>query len=381
MIQLKAVEKRYDDGFVALKDINLELHSGHINVLIGPSGCGKTTTMKMLNRLINPTSGEIYIKDKEISTMNPVELRRQIGYVIQHIGLFPHMTIAQNVSVVPKLLKWEKGKTKERVDELLEMVGLDPSIYRDRYPSELSGGQQQRIGVIRALAAEPDIILMDEPFSALDPISREQLQNELVDLQKKVKKTIVFVTHDMDEALKIADRIIIMQEGTIVQNDTPEEVLRRPKNDFVRDFIGTNRLHKSDELPPLQELLNEKMVTADMNMGFARAVSVMRRQKVDSLLVVNEEKRLEGYVSIFDVIDNYEEEAMSLADILKRVEHVLTRDQTVEEGLTLMTEHQLSYVPVIGENETLLGVITRGTIVGLMNDMYTRTPEASGVVS
>lgn len=205
VIKLEHVNKRYDDGFQALKDINLEFRQGNLNVLIGPSGCGKTTTMKLINRLIQPSSGTITIGGKNIAEIDPVTLRRSIGYVIQNIGLFPHMTIAANVAVVPKLLKWDSKRTEKRIDELLELVGLDPDTYRSRYPSELSGGQQQRIGVIRALAGEPDIILMDEPFSALDPISREQLQDELVRLQQELKKTIIFVTHDMDEAIP-ADR-------------------------------------------------------------------------------------------------------------------------------------------------------------------------------
>lgn len=242
MIRLEKVNKIYEDGHQALNDINLEFSTGEINVLIGPSGCGKTTTMKMINRLILPSSGKIFIKDEDISKIDPVKLRRRIGYVIQHIGLFPHMTIAENVAVVPKLLKWKKEKIKARVDELLDLVDLAPEIFRNRYPSELSGGQQQRIGVIRALAAEPSIILMDEPFSALDPISREQLQDELVRLQSEIKKTIVFVTHDMDEALKIADRIILMKDGEVVQNDTPDNILQDPANDFVREFIGQKRL-------------------------------------------------------------------------------------------------------------------------------------------
>lgn len=198
MIEFKNIYKSYEGRSNVVKDVNLLCETGEITVLIGPSGCGKTTTMKMVNRLLNPTKGDIFIDKKNISQINPVELRRQIGYVIQHVGLFPHMTIAQNVSVVPQLLKWEKGKIDRRIDELLDMVDLDPEMYRERYPSELSGGQQQRVGVVRAMAAEPSIILMDEPFSALDPISREQLQEELNHLQQEIKKTIVFVTHDMD---------------------------------------------------------------------------------------------------------------------------------------------------------------------------------------
>ncbi|GAK14289.1 L-proline glycine betaine ABC transport system permease protein ProV [Geomicrobium sp. JCM 19039] len=215
MIEFKNVSKTYADGFQALKNINLKIEEGELIALIGPSGCGKTTTMRMINRLIDPSEGEILIDGENIKKKDPVQLRRNSGYVIQQIGLLPHMTIQDNISIVPKLKKWEKQRYLTRVDELLKLVGLDPDTFRKRYPSELSGGQQQRIGVIRGLAADPPVILMDEPFSALDPISREQLQDELIKLQEEIKKTIVFVTHDMDEAIKIANRIVIMRDGRL----------------------------------------------------------------------------------------------------------------------------------------------------------------------
>lgn len=242
MIQFKNVSKAFDDGFQALKRINLRVEQGELLTLIGPSGCGKTTTMKMINRLIDPTDGEIFIEGENILKKNPVQLRRDIGYVIQQIGLLPHMTIEDNISIVPKLKKWPKDKYMKRVDELLDLVGLDPAVFKKRYPNELSGGQQQRIGVIRALAGDPPIILMDEPFSALDPISREQLQDELLRLQQEIQKTIVFVTHDMDEAIKIAKRVALMKDGQIIQLDSPAQILQHPANDFVREFVGTDRL-------------------------------------------------------------------------------------------------------------------------------------------
>lgn len=243
MIEFKNVTKTYSEGSFAIKDLNLEINNGELVTLIGPSGCGKTTTMKMINKLVEPTAGQIIVNGTEISKVNPVELRRSIGYVIQQIALFPHMKIKDNVAIVLKLNKVKKNEYLKRVDELLELAGLDPEIYRDRYPNELSGGQQQRIGVIRALAAEPNIILMDEPFSALDPISRGQLQQELKELQKKIKKTIVFVTHDIDEAFKLADRIVLMKDGEIVQYGTPEELINNPANEFVSQFIGENKFH------------------------------------------------------------------------------------------------------------------------------------------
>lgn len=244
VIRFDNVTKRFPDGTEALKGVSLTLPAHRLTAIIGPSGCGKTTLMKMINKLEKPSEGEIYIDEKPITDLEEVELRRSIGYVIQRIGLFPHMTIADNVSLVPKLRGWAKDKTDQRVRELLALTGLDPEVYLERYPLELSGGQQQRVGVVRALAGDPNIILMDEPFSALDPISREQLQDELQNLQREIQKTIVFVTHDMDEALKIADQIVVMRAGQVEQIGTPDELLAEPANDFVRNFIGTERIER-----------------------------------------------------------------------------------------------------------------------------------------
>ncbi|PAE26673.1 MULTISPECIES: ABC transporter ATP-binding protein [Bacillaceae] len=238
MIQFENVSKQYRDGTKAVDSINLHIKEGEFFVIIGPSGSGKTTVLKMINRLIPLTSGTIFINGKRISDYDIHELRWDIGYVLQQIALFPHMTIGENIAIVPELKNWEQVKIKERIDELLEMVGLEPDIYRSRKPNELSGGQQQRVGVTRALAANPPIILMDEPFSALDPISREKIQDDLISLQKKIKKTIVFVTHDMKEALKLGDRICVMKDGEVVQIGTPEELLAHPENEFVRQFVG-----------------------------------------------------------------------------------------------------------------------------------------------
>lgn len=244
MIRFDHVTKRFPDGTEALKDISLAFPAHQLTAIIGPSGCGKTTLMKMINKLEKPTDGEIYIDDEPITGLEEVKLRRSIGYVIQRIGLMPHMTIADNVSMVPRLLGWPKDKMEARSRELLSLVGLEPDTYLNRYPLELSGGQQQRVGVVRALAGDPNIILMDEPFSALDPISREQLQDELRNLQQEIQKTIVFVTHDMDEALKIADRIIVLRAGQVEQIGTPQELVAEPANEFVRDFIGSERISR-----------------------------------------------------------------------------------------------------------------------------------------
>lgn len=370
MIEFKNVYKSYDGGKEVLKDINLECEKGEITVFIGPSGCGKTTTMKLINRLIDPTKGKIMIDGEDISEINAVELRRKIGYVIQHIGLFPHLTIAENVSVVPQLLKWDKGKTEARVDELLDMVGLEPQTFRNRYPNELSGGQQQRIGVIRAMAAEPSIILMDEPFSALDPISREQLQEELIRLQKEIQKSIVFVTHDMDEALKIADKIVLMKDGEIVQVGAPEEILRRPANDFVRSFIGEKRMKQVMEVPSVADIMVRKPETIFPERGLAVAMNMMGQKQVDSLVVVDDDNHVEGYVSIYDVTREFENEEKSIRDIIQPFTHMIGPHSLLTDAVKVLDESKSSYIPVINDDNVLIGLLTRGSIVGHLRDVY-----------
>jgi osmoprotectant transport system ATP-binding protein len=262
MITFKNVTKSYAHETTAVDSISFEINKGEFFVLIGPSGCGKTTTLKMMNRLIPISDGTILIDGKKISDYEINELRWNIGYVLQQIALFPHMTIEENIAVVPEMKGWSAEKIKTRVTELLQMVGLDPATYRSRKPSELSGGEQQRIGVIRALAADPDIILMDEPFSALDPISREKLQDDIISLQKNIQKTIVFVTHDMQEALKLADRICLMKDGKIVQLGTPEEIMNNPANEFVQDFVGSKKVRADFNLEEFIKRLDEKDVSS-----------------------------------------------------------------------------------------------------------------------
>jgi osmoprotectant transport system ATP-binding protein len=364
LIKFEHVKKVYEEGFQALKDINLEIKEGELVTLIGPSGCGKTTTMKMVNRLIEPTDGKISINGKNIMEQNPVELRRDIGYVIQQIGLLPHMTIAENISIVPKLKNWPEEKYVKRVDELLSMVGLDPSVFKDRYPAELSGGQQQRVGVVRAMAAEPPIILMDEPFSALDPISREQLQDELIRLQQTINKTIIFVTHDMDEALKIADRICIMNKGEIVQLDTPETILRHPKNDFVRDFIGEDRLQQNEIplLPKLNKLI-VKAVSILEGRGLAEALKMMRNKRVDNLLVVDKTDHFKGIVTIWDVQQHYQNESFTLRDIMKTDVPTIRTDSEVEEAFEIVNNSRNGFVTVVDETSKLRGIVNRASLV------------------
>jgi len=245
LIEFERVSKTYSGGVEAVNDLSLKVAEGETLVLLGTSGSGKTTSMKMVNRLIEPTSGRILIDRRDVMKRDPIELRRTIGYAIQHIGLFPHMTVGENIAVVPRLLKWSRERILSRIDELLTMVGLGPHEFRDRYPRQLSGGQRQRVGVARSLAADPPIVLMDEPFGALDPITREQLQDEFLDLQSDIRKTVVFVTHDVFEAVKMADRIALLDAGRLQQLAPPAELVEHPANDFVDQFLGQHRFQLS----------------------------------------------------------------------------------------------------------------------------------------
>ena len=281
-LSIKNLTKIYSGNKKAVDNISLNIEAGEFVAFIGTSGSGKTTALRMINRMIEPTEGSIEMNGKDVRNMNPVELRRSIGYVIQQIGLMPHMTIRENIVLVPKLLKWSKEKKDAKAKELIKLVDL-PEDYLDRYPSELSGGQQQRIGVVRALAAEQDIILMDEPFGALDPITRDTLQDLVKDLQK-VRKTFIFVTHDMDEAIKLADKICIMSKGQIVQYDTPDNVLRYPANDFVREFIGQNRLIQDRPNMRTVEDAMIKPITIQADDSLNDAVNIMRTHRIDTIL-------------------------------------------------------------------------------------------------
>lgn len=305
LIRFEKVSKVFEDGTEALHNVSLTIEEGKLTVIIGPSGCGKTTLMKMINRLVMPSSGELFIDGKAVSSLDEVKLRRTIGYVIQRIGLFPHMTIEKNASLVPNLIGWTKEKTAERIHALMKMVGLDPEQFLGKYPLELSGGQQQRIGVVRALAGNPEIVLMDEPFSALDPISREQLQIETKYLQEKIQKTIVFVTHDMDEALKIADTIIVMRKGQIEQIASPTELIEKPINNFVKDFIGIERINrrKSLSLREIQEFTTffeedkeTPYLEVDATLLLEEAIALLDNDAVKSLLVKKGNEPL-GYVN------------------------------------------------------------------------------------
>lgn len=296
MIRLEALTKRYPGQQTnAVDSLDLDIHTGEIVVLVGPSGCGKTTTMKMINRIIEPTSGRIVLGGEDVTTTNPDLLRRRIGYVIQQIGLFPHMTIGENIATVPKLLGWDKRRIAARVDELLELVGMPPADFRDRYPNQLSGGQQQRIGVARALGGDPEVMLMDEPFGAIDPLTRDRLQNELLRLQDEVHKTIVFVTHDIDEAIKLGDQVVVMRVGgTIAQLASPADLLADPSDDFVADFLGRDRGYRGLAFQAAPAL----PVSVEPTVELGASVEVARRVAAGAqwLLVVDEAQAPVGWV-------------------------------------------------------------------------------------
>lgn len=259
MIRFDNAHKRYKDGTHAVKGLDFEIEEGTTTVLVGPSGCGKTTTMKLVNRLEEPTDGTVYYDGTDVQDLQATELRRQIGYVIQNIGLFNHMTVGENAATVPELEGWDKERIADRVDELLNLMGLPAEEYRDSYPTELSGGQQQRVGVVRSLAANPDVMLMDEPFGALDPITREKLQDEFLDIQKEIDTTIIFVTHDINEALKMGDWIAMMKDGECIQYDTPMALLDNPKTKFIEEFVGSDRMLKQLHLLRVEEIMQPEV--------------------------------------------------------------------------------------------------------------------------
>ncbi len=262
MIEFDDVTKVYPDGTVAIENVSFEVEEGTTTVLVGPSGCGKTTTMKLVNRLEDPTEGTVYFDGSDVQQQDKIELRRSIGYVIQEIGLFDHMTVGENVATVPKLLDWDRERIDDRVDELLELMDLPPESYRDQYPPELSGGQRQRVGVARALAADPDVLLMDEPFGALDPITRENLQDEFLEIQKQINTTILFVTHSVEEALKMGDRIAVFDVGELVRYDEPRNILEDPGSEFVADFIGSDRMLKLLQVTHVEEIYQTEVASA-----------------------------------------------------------------------------------------------------------------------
>lgn len=365
MIRFENVRKQYGDT-VVLNDISFNIEPGEFVVMIGPSGCGKTTTLKSINRLIVPESGNIYVDGKDISKVDPVKLRRGIGYVIQQIGLFPNMTIEQNIGVVPKRLDYTKEEITKITKDLMKMVGLDYEEYAHKYPSELSGGQQQRIGVLRALAASPPIVLMDEPFGALDPMTRTTLQKEIVSLQKKLNKTIVFVTHDMDEALDLADKIIFMDKGNIIQIASPEEMLNNPANATIKDFMRNTSLSSKNVALTAGDFMKTGVVTIEQNQSIRVATDTMARNKIDSLVIVDEKETYLGVISI-KAIKAHGGKG-TLADIEPHQTITTSIKEDAKKAFDILYNSEDDFIVVLNDDSTVAGFITRPSMAVAMAD-------------
>ncbi|WP_217424795.1 betaine/proline/choline family ABC transporter ATP-binding protein [Virgibacillus ihumii] len=380
MLTFQDVSKVYNGTKKAVENMTLEVEKGEFIVFIGPSGCGKTTTMKMINRLIEPTDGTISIEGENILDKDPVELRREIGYVIQQIGLFPHMTIQENISLVPKLLKWPEDKRRKRAEELLELVNMDAQ-FLDRFPHELSGGQQQRIGVLRALAADPPLILMDEPFGALDPITRDSLQEEFKKLQQSLGKTIVFVTHDMDEALELADRIVIMRDGELVQVGSPDEIMRNPVNEFVEQFIGKDRLIQAQpNIQTVEQIMNHDPITIKMEQTLAEAIQIMKDKRVDTLLAVDEKEKLKGYIDI-EIIDQNHTKNTLVKEVVNSEIYTVEEGTLLRDSIHRILRKGIKNIPVVDNKQTLLGIVTRASLADIVYDTIwgeTETAQSAG---
>jgi osmoprotectant transport system ATP-binding protein len=357
MIKLDRVSKVYPDGTRAVNEVSLEVEKGELCVLLGPSGCGKTTTMRMINRLIPISEGNVYIDGTKNTEMNEDELRRDIGYAIQDIGLFPHMTVGENIETVPALKGWPKSQRRKRAEELLELMGMPQGEFINKFPSELSGGQRQRVGVARALGADPPILLMDEPFGAIDPITRVRLQGEFLKIQQVLKKTIMFVTHDIYEAIKMGDKIALMNEGWLVQYAPPAELLYRPENDFVESFVGTDRALKGLQLLRVKEIMNAPTATLELDEEAEAARARMERQSVDWLAVVDRDGKFLGGVNR-EVLEG----KRMVKDIVMDPPTTIMVDAVLNEAISLMLSSGLDNLAVVDGNNKLLGVLTFGAV-------------------
>ncbi len=349
----------------AVKNISFKIEKGDFCCLIGTSGSGKTTLMRMINRMNSVTKGEVLVDGKNVKSFNPVNLRRHIGYVIQNNGLMPHMTIRENIILVPKLLKWPKDKLSGEAEKLIKMAEL-PESYLDRYPSELSGGQQQRIGVVRALAANQNLILMDEPFGALDPITRESLQNLIQNLQVRLGKTIVFVTHDMDEALKLATKVVVLHDGQLIQVGTPDQILHHPANDYVKSLIGEERLSEAKyETVKVKNVMLTNPTKIDLGASLTDALTMMKEHRVDTLLVVDNGDHLKGYISIDDLQRNYPK-VSSVSDILITKLGTVGPEEYLRDNFSRIMSRNKSYIPVTDSDKKLVGIVTRASLVNVV---------------
>jgi osmoprotectant transport system ATP-binding protein len=349
MIRFEHVTKRYPDGTTAVDDLSFEVAEGELVTLVGPSGCGKTTTMKMVNRLIEPSSGQIFVDGHDIAGTDPVELRRRIGYVIQQVGLFPHRTVLENTATVPRLLGVKRSAGRARAAELLELVGLDPSVYGDRYPEQLSGGQRQRVGVARALAADPPVLLMDEPFGAVDPVVREHLQNEFLKLQAQVRKTVLFVTHDIEEAVRLGDRIAVYGQGRIEQFDAPAAVLGAPATGYVAEFVGADRGLKRLSVTPIEPADLEQPPVVHLDDPLPRDLGARWA------VVLDGEENLHGWISA-----ERARQGGSVRDHARRMEAWLPVGASLKQAFSTMLQHDAGWIAVIDKEETgrFLGVLT-----------------------
>lgn len=364
MIKFENVTKSYGQNLI-LKDLSFEIKQGEFVVLIGPSGCGKTTTLKTINRLIEPDKGNVYINNEDIKKVNPVELRRTIGYVIQQIGLFPNMTVEENIAIVPKLLKYPKERWQSVVHELLELVGMPYDENAHKYPCELSGGQQQRIGVLRALAASPPIVLMDEPFGALDPITRDTLQDEVKRIQKKLKKTIVFVTHDMDEALKMADTIVFMDSGKILQMASPEEMLQNPSDPLIAGFMGKHMSNTNLNLTAGEFM--RRVVKVPRNNQTLQSIELMRKKDVNTLVVINDDETYLGTVSI-DKIRTHGKPGREIDELISNEAPTVNLREDAQEAFDKLITSPTGYVIVLNDDYTVAGLITKTSMTKAMGE-------------
>lgn len=367
MITFEEVDKAYKEKLV-LHKINLTINDGEFVVLIGSSGCGKTTLLKTINKLETVDRGLIKIDNVSIRQQNTLELRRRIGYVVQDAGLFPHMTIYDNIATVLRINNYDSNNIENRIDELLEMVDLDPNSYKYLYPCQLSGGQKQRVGVARAFATNPDIILMDEPFSALDPVTRSDLQDAVVKLQKQFKKTIVFVTHDMDEAIKLADKICIIQKGWIVQYDTPENILKNPANEYVQNFVGKNRLWSNPEFIKASDIMLKNPCKISVDRTIIQALQVMNHARVDSVLVTEDNKFL-GIVWLAD-LQNFDSYSGSLKNFISDDYHAVYENTSLKEITNTVDYNHFGIVPVLNLKHELVGYLTKSRLLSVLSRQY-----------
>ncbi len=372
MIRLEELTKRFPDGTLAVDSLTLEIPEGDICVLVGPSGCGKTTTMKMVNRLVEPTSGRIFLEGDDVTDANPDRLRRRIGYAIQQIGLFPHMTIADNIATVPGLLGWDRDRIRARVDELIDLVGMDPATHRGRYPRELSGGQQQRVGVARAMAADPPVMLMDEPFGATDPITRERLQNEFLRIQEEVEKTILFVTHDIDEAIKMGDRIAILREHSrVAQYDTPETILTGPANDFVEDFIGAGASLKRLNLSRVRDVAYaEDWPVAYLTDDREAIARKLESSGYTAALLLDDRDRPQRWVNLRDLT---RDDPRPLPEAGLPAVAVIEPGTTLSDALNEMLVSNAGCVTVVDEDGRYRGIVDIETIIAAIREMREAT--------